>query len=171
MNWATWQHFTCHWSNVETHTHMKQREWTVANTHVDCTSNCYRYTNKWPSVWDERHHSRLVAVSLFIEMMIISFLGLSEMRICNVCAPFVYHPYGDKSVGLRCDMHVACTRKCDCQAQEWIILLKSVLWKLSYLDCLGWLNWLRIGFSGWCIVLLVIIVCIPKQCINSYAVE
>ena len=105
----------------------KQREWTVANTHVGCTSNCYRYTNKRPSAWDEILHSRLVAVSTFIEMMIISFLSFSEMKISYMCALFVYHPYSNSFIGLRCDMHVACTA--DCQAQEWIIL-KSVLWNL-----------------------------------------
>ena len=36
------------------HMHMKRRDWTVANTHVGWISNCYRYTNKGPSVWDER---------------------------------------------------------------------------------------------------------------------
>lgn len=55
------------------------------------------------------------------------------MKICNVCALFVYHAYGGSSIGLGCDMHVACTGKCDCQALEWIIL-KSVLWNLS---CFG----------------------------------
>jgi hypothetical protein len=70
--------------------------------------------------------SRLVAVSTFIEMMLISFPSFSEMKICNVCALFVYHPYGDSFIGLSCDTHVACTGKWDCQAQEWIIL-KSVV--------------------------------------------
>jgi len=119
----------CTRTHIHTHTHTKQREWTVANTHVGYTSNCYRYTSKRPSTWDERH-SRLVAVSSFIEMMLISFFDFSEMKICNVCALFMYHPYGDSSIGLRCDMHVACTGKCDWQAQDWIIL-KSVLWNLS----------------------------------------
>jgi len=37
-------------------------------------------------------------------MMLISFPGFSEMKIWNVCAFFVYHPYGDSSIGLRCDI-------------------------------------------------------------------
>ena len=135
MNWATWQHV-----------HMPLTKCGNFDEVLFCYTHTHTQWNKENGLWlihmwaapvtvidtqtrDERHHSWLVAVSSFIEIMWISFLGFSEMKICNVCALFVYHPYGDSSIGLRCDMHVACTGKCDCQAQEWIIL-KSVLWNL-----------------------------------------
>jgi hypothetical protein len=74
--------------------------------------------------------SRLVAVSRFIEMVLLAFLSLSGMEICNLCVLFVNHYHGVGSQSSRCDVYAACMGKCDCQAQEWIIL-KLIPWNSS----------------------------------------